>query len=86
MCIWCLLTLHGMRVESRVFYLSISQRSYHVQHSTCSQNATGHSIFNIHKFQAAFSPLYCIVNKHILHGKCGYSVHTVCSYIAQNVR
>ena len=42
-------------------------------------------MFNIQEFQAAFSPLYCTVSKFILHGKSGYSVHTVCSYIAQNV-
>merc|ERR1711911_536851 len=45
-----------------------------------------HSIFNIQEFQAAFSLLYCTVSKCILHGKIAYSVHTMCSYIAQNAR
>merc|ERR1711911_276391 len=35
-------------------------------------------MLNIQEFQAAFSPLYFTVSKHILHGKSGYSVHTVC--------
>merc|ERR1711911_394906 len=64
----------------------ISQRSCHVQHSTCNQNVAIHSMFNIQEFQAAFSPLYCTVSKCILHGKSAYSVHTMCSYIAQNAR
>ena len=42
--------------------------------------------FNIQEFQVSFSPLYCTVSKCILHGKSAYSVHTVCSYIAQNAR
>merc|ERR1711911_74441 len=42
-------------------------------------------MFNIQEFQDSFSPLYCTVSKFILHGKSWYSVHTVCSYIAQNV-
>jgi len=83
-CIRCIPTLHRMRVESRVFYPTISQRSCHVQHSTCSQNAAGHSIFNIQEFQTAFSTLHCTVSKRILHGKSWYSVHTVCSYITLN--
>merc|ERR1711911_204615 len=43
-------------------------------------------MFNLQEFQAAFSTLHCSVRQRILHGKSGYSVHTVCSYIAQNVR
>ena len=73
-----------MQVESRVFYTTISQRSCHVQHSTCSQNAAGHSFFNIQEYLTAFSTLHCTVRKRILHGKSAYTVHTVCSYIAQN--
>merc|ERR1711911_46894 len=42
-------------------------------------------MFNIQEFQAAFSPLYFTVSMCILHGKSANSVHTVCSYIAQNV-
>ena len=79
------LTMQRIRVETRVFYPRISQRSCSVQHSTCSQNVALHSLFNIQEFQAAFSPLYCTVSKYILHGKTAYSVHTMCSYIAQNL-
>merc|ERR1711911_285694 len=43
-------------------------------------------MFNIQEFQDSFSPLYCTVRQRIIHGKSGYSVHTVCSYIAQNAR
>ena len=64
----------------------ILQRSCHVLNSTCNQNVAIHSMFNIQEFQTAFSTLHCTVSKRILHGKSGYSVHTVCSYIAQNVR
>ena len=85
-CIRCVLTLHWIRVESRVFYSTISQRSCHVQHSTCSQNSAGHSIFKIYEFQTTFSTLYCTVSKRILHWKSAYRVHTVCSYIARNAR
>ena len=69
-----------------MFYPTISQRSCHVKHSTCNQNVAIHSLFNIQEFQAAFSPLYFTVSKCILHKKSTYSVHTVCSYIAQNAR
>ena len=86
MCIPCVLTFHKMRVDSRVFYPTISQQSCHVQHTTCSHNEAGHSMFNIHEFQAVFSTLHCTVSKCILLGKSAYSVHTVCSWIAQNVR
>jgi len=84
-CIRCVPTLHRMHVESRVFYPTKSQRSCHVKHSTCNQNVAIHSMFNIQEFQVSFSPLYCTSSRCILHGKSGYSVHSVCSYIAQNV-
>merc|ERR1711911_413367 len=42
-------------------------------------------MFNIQELQVSFSPLYCTVSTCILDGKSAYSVHTVCSYIAQNV-
>merc|ERR1711911_464630 len=84
-CIRCVPTLHRMFVESRVFYPTISQRCCHVQHSTFSQNTAGQSVFNKQEFQTAFSTLYCTVRQRIIHGKSGYSVHSVCSYIAQNV-
>ena len=74
MCIPCVLIFHKMRVDSRVFYPSISQRSCHVQYSTCNQNVAIHSMFNIQEFQAGCSPRYCSVSKSILHGKGG----TVC--------
>ena len=86
MCIPCVLTLHWIRVESRVFFPTISQRSCHAQHSTCNQNIAIHSTFNINEFQASFLPLYCTESKCILQGKSAYSVHMVCSCIAQNAR
>ena len=43
-------------------------------------------MFNILEFQTAFATLHFTVRQRILHGKSGYSVHSVCSYIAQNVR
>ena len=46
-CIRCVPTLHRMRVESWVFYSTISQRSCNVQHSTWNQNVAIHSMFNI---------------------------------------
>merc|ERR1711911_500286 len=85
-CIRCVPTLHRMCVESRVFYPTISQRSFHVQQFTFSKNTAGQSVFNIQEFQTAFSTLHCTGRQHILHEKSAYSVHTVCSYIAQNVR
>ena len=53
---------------------------------TCNQNVAIHSTFNILEFQTAFSTLHCTVRQRILYGKSAYSVHSVCSYIAQNVR
>ena len=47
MCIRCVFILNRKRVESRVFHTTISQRSCHVQHSTCNQNVAIHSMFNI---------------------------------------
>ena len=69
-----------------MFYPTISQRSYHVQHSTCNKNVAIHSKFNTQEFQAGFSTLYCTVSKCVLHRKSAYTVHTVLSYIAQNAR
>ena len=85
-CIPCVLALHKMCVESRIFYPTISQRSFLVQHSTCNQNVFIHSIFNIQEFQASFSLWYCTVSKCILHRKIWYSLHKVCSCIAENLR
>jgi len=70
----CVPALHRMHVESRVFYPTISQRSCHVQHTTCSHNAAGHSMFNIQEFQAAFTPWYYTVSGVFYMGK----VQTVC--------
>jgi len=84
--VWCVLTLHWMCVEKRVFYPKIWQRSCHVQHSTINQNPARHSIFNIKDFETEFSTVYWTVRNRILHGKSAYSVPTACSYIAQNVR
>ena len=85
-CIRCVPTLHRMRVESRLLYTTISQRSYHVQHSTCNKNVAIHSKFNTQEFQARFSTLYCTVSKCVLHRKSVYTVHTVFSYIAEKAR
>ena len=85
-CIRCVLALHKMCVESRSFYPTISQRSCHVQHTTCSHNAAWFLVFNIYEFQAAFSTLNCTVSKCILLEKSAYNGHTVCSCTAQNVR
>ena len=85
-CIRCVPTLHRIRVESRVFNPTILQQSCHVKHSTFNQNVAIHSMFDIKEFQVSFSPLFYTVSKFILHGKSGYSVHTVFSYIAQNAR
>merc|ERR1711946_85639 len=79
-------TLHRMRVESRLLYTTISQRSYRVQPSTCNQNVAIPSMFNTQEFQAGFSTLYCTVSKCVLHRKSAYTVHTVLSYIAENAR
>ena len=86
LCIRCVLTLHRMHVVSRVFYATISQRSCHVQHSTCNKNVAIHSKFNTQEFQAGFSTLYCTVSKCVLHRKSVYTVHTVFSYIAEKAR
>ena len=60
-----------MCIESRVFYTTISQRSCHVQHSTCSQCAVGHSFFNIQEFQTAFSTPRCTSKPlHLTLGNC----------------
>ena len=75
-----------MRVESRLLYTTISQRSYRVQHSTCNQNVAIHSMFNTQEFQAGFSTLYCTLSECVLHRKSAHTVHTVLSYIAQNAR
>ena len=53
-CIWFVLVLHKMRVESRLFYLTISLRSCHVQHTTCNHNAAGHSILIYKSFKMLF--------------------------------
>ena len=51
-----------------------TQRSWYIQHCTCTQKVAMHSMFNIKEFQAAFSTLYCTVGKCILHRKSAYSV------------
>ena len=57
-CVQCAFKLQGMRVERRVFYPKISQRSFYVQHCTCTQKVPIHSMFNIIVFQASFSTYY----------------------------
>ena len=46
-CVHCAFALLRMRVERRVFYPKISQRSCYVQKCTCTQKVAMHSMFNI---------------------------------------
>ena len=43
--------IHRMCFERQVFYPTISQRSCHVQHCTCTQNVTIYSLLNIQEFE-----------------------------------
>ena len=58
------------KVHWNTILLSVSQRSCHVRHCTCTHNVAIYSIFNIQEFEAAFSTLYCRLsncNKHRKH-------------------
>ena len=44
--------------ERRMFYPTISKRSCHIQHSTCTQKVAKHSKFNIKEFQADISMFF----------------------------
>ena len=57
-CVQFAFKLHLMRVERRLFYPKISQRSCYVQHCTCTQKVAMHSMFNIKEFQAGFSTFF----------------------------
>ena len=57
-CVQCAFALQRMRVERRVFFPKISQRSCYVQHCTCNQKYAMHSMFNVKEFQACFSTFY----------------------------
>ena len=52
-----------MRVERRLFYPKISQRSCYVQHCTCTQKVAIHCMFNIKEFQACFSTFFVCCRK-----------------------
>ena len=67
-----------MRVEIRVFYPKISQRSCYVQHFTCTQKVAMHSMFNIKEFNAGFSTLYYTNSKCNLHGYSAFSMRFHC--------
>ena len=67
----CAFSLHKMRVERRVFYPKISQRSCYVQHCTCIQKVAMHSMFNIKEFQACFSTFFvCCKEIYFTWEKC----------------
>ena len=55
-----------MRVERRMFYPKISQRSCYVKNCSCSQKVALHSLFNIKEFHAGFSTLSYTISKCIL--------------------
>ena len=57
-CVKCGFALQRMRVERRLFYPKLSQRSCNLQHFTCTQRVAMHSIFNKKEFQAFFSTNY----------------------------
>ena len=71
-------SLQRMRVERRVFYPKISQRSCNVQHCTCTQKVAMHCMFNIKEVQACFSTLYYTFSNCILHWNSAYSVGFHC--------
>ena len=66
--------MHKIRVERRVFYPKISQRSCYVQHCTCTGKVAMHSMFNINEFHCGFSTLYYTFTKCILHGNSACSM------------
>ena len=78
----CALKLQRMRVERRVFYPKISQRSSYVQHSTCTQIVAMHSLFYKKEFQPAFLTLYYTISKCILHGNSACSMRFHCTKCA----
>ena len=65
--------------ERRMFYPTISKRSCHIQHSTCTQKVAKHSMFNIKEFQPAFLTLYYTIKKWILHGSSACSMRLHCT-------
>ena len=81
-CVKCAFALNRMRVERRVFYPKIIQRSCYVLHCSCTQKVAIHCIFNIKEFQAWFSTLYYAFSKCIFHGNGAYSVGLHCRLCA----
>ena len=81
-CVKCAFALQRMRVERRVFYPKISQRSCYVQHCTCAEKGAMHSLFNIKEFNAGFSTLYYTLRKCFLHGNSACNVRFHCTKCA----
>ena len=81
-CVQCAPTLHWMRVETRLFYPTISQQSFEVLHCTYIPYFAIFYMFNIEEFQAALSTLYSTLSKSILHGKSANSMHLHCTECA----
>ena len=57
-CVYCGFGLQRMSVERWMFYPKISQRSYYVEHCSCTQKLAVNSIFKTNEFQACFSTFY----------------------------
>ena len=81
-CVQCAFAFQRMRVERRVFYPKISQRSCYIQHCTCTQKVAMHSMFNIKEFHCGFSTLYYTISKCILHGNSACSMRFQCTKCA----
>ena len=77
-CLQCAFKLQRMSVDRRVFYPKISQRSCHIQHSTCTKKVAMHSMSNIKEFHCGFSSLYYTISKCILHWKSACSMRLHC--------
>ena len=86
-CIRCVPTLHRMRVESRVFYPTKSQRFCHVKQSTCNQNVkyTPCSIYK--SFKLLFHHYIVLKQVYFTWEKCiecAYGVFLHCTECALN--
>merc|ERR1711911_277798 len=81
-CVQCALTLHSMRVETRLFYPTISLRSCDVQNCTYIPYFAIFYMFHEEEFQAALSTLFSTVSQSILHEKSAYSVRLHCTECA----
>merc|ERR1711946_113598 len=66
------LKLYRMQIITKVLHPTISQRSCHIQHSTCTQYVAMYAIFNIQEFQAAFSTQSSLKLLYIEYSVHGY--------------